>query len=697
MVKRDKKRPEKVVAAAPPRARTPFDRRHALLGVVILIALFTYANSFRAPFLMDNAEILNDTRLHAATSENVDRILKGPYYQSVISGLYRPFTSLTYLYNYAVRGDGANASGYHSFNFLLHAVNIALVYLLGLILFEQIPAALALSALWGVHPVLTEAVTNIVGRADMLAAFGVLASVVGCHYALRTEGWKRFLLLGAVAAASLIGAFSKEIGIVAPAGVLLYDLLYARGESWRRRAAGYAAVVAPAVVFLVVRARVIATLPVGPFPYLDNPLLGGSFVEGRMTAFKVLGKYAGLLLWPATLSPDYSYNEIAVRVDALGIVSLAGCLAAAALAIWAWRSHRALTFSIALFFVGIAPVANVFLLIGSIMGERFLYLPSVGFMAAVVYGLNRLWTTAPQRRTAIAAALGLVLLVMAGRARERNEDWNDDRRFWAAAVEAVPGSFRPHSSIVATIPRSSAEGWQRAVSEAQRALDIVDKVPDERNAAFPYRNAGVLYRAYGDHLASANDAMGASQWRQRSLDVLLRSERIERKLDEQYRAINGARGFQQSTYLPAVIYRELGITYLKLNATANALRTLEFGRTLESDPELLENLAAAYESVGELRKAAQALVEALEVDSRRSQIAERLLGLYKRVDPAGCAVQRDAGGESLNITCPMVQQDLCGAAKNVAHNYLRRNQTAEAASIRRVAMSDLGCPASALE
>jgi hypothetical protein len=93
----------------------------------------------------------------------------------------------------------------------------------------------------------------------------------------------------------------------------------------------------------------------------------------------------------------------------------------------------------------------------------------------------------------------------------------------------------------------------------------------------------------------------------------------------------------------------------------------------------------------------QALVEALAVDSSRGRVAERLIGLYKQIDPGGCAVQRDAGGESLNLGCPMVHNDVCAASRNVARNYLRRNQTAEAASIRGVAINDLGCPAAALD
>jgi protein O-mannosyl-transferase len=286
-----------------------------------------------------------------------------------------------------------------------------------------------------------------------------------------------------------------------------------------------------------------------------------------------------------------------------------------------------------------------------------------------------------------------VAAVFAFRAHARNEDWNDELKFWDSAVQAVPGSFKPKISIIGSLPRNTVEGWQRGIAETQRALATLDPLPDDQNSGGPYRNAGVYYRAYGDALGGTR----AFEWYRKSLDALLRSERIERKLDEQYRAINEPRGIKQWTYLPVAGYRELGITYLRLRQFPSALQALEFGRRLASDPDLLEALAAMYGEAGDARKSALALVEALAVDSSRGRVAEKLITLYKQIDPGGCAVQRDAGGESLNLACPMVHNDVCEASKNVALNYARRNQTAEAASIRRVAINDLGCAAASLD
>ena len=225
-------------------------------------------------------------------------------------------------------------------------MNIALVYALGLLLFDEIPAALALAALWGLHPVLTDAVTNIVGRADMFAAFGVLGSGA---------------LLPPVAAAAGEPAgrcglrrwrspprpacFRRRAHRGARGSGALRLASLPRGAEWRARVAGYAAVAVPAIVFLAIRARVLGRFPAGPFPFTDNPLMGASFWSARIAAFQVIGKYFGLLVWPARLAPDYSYNEIRLSVGAKAIVPLVLCALAGASRSFAgsargrWRSR----------------------------------------------------------------------------------------------------------------------------------------------------------------------------------------------------------------------------------------------------------------------------------------------------------------------------------------------------------------------
>src|SRR6516165_3602817 len=123
-----KKAAEKV--ASPPPAPTVTNsgpagdrQRHALFVLALWgITLLSYANSFQAGLVFDNSQvILQDSRLTAATPENVGLIFSKEYwYPDGGNGLYRPLTTLSYLFNYAVLGNGPNPAGYHWINYALH-------------------------------------------------------------------------------------------------------------------------------------------------------------------------------------------------------------------------------------------------------------------------------------------------------------------------------------------------------------------------------------------------------------------------------------------------------------------------------------------------------------------------------------------------------------------------------------------------
>src|ERR1700734_3360933 len=73
---------------------------------LVLLTLLVYSNSFQGGFVLDNRGLLlNDPRLRDASSANIRLILDHTYWwPNGESGLYRPFTTLSYLFNYAVLG-----------------------------------------------------------------------------------------------------------------------------------------------------------------------------------------------------------------------------------------------------------------------------------------------------------------------------------------------------------------------------------------------------------------------------------------------------------------------------------------------------------------------------------------------------------------------------------------------------------------
>ncbi len=451
-----------------PRGTTRTWRGHRLgllaVGALVLVA---NSNSFSSALVFDNASVIGaDPRIRQATPENAAFILTGRYwYVNTTAGLYRPFTTFSYLLNYAVLGNGPRPAGYHIVNLALHEVNVALVYALGVLVLGETAPALALAAIWGLHPLLTESVTNIVGRADLLAALGVLAGLL-CHVrGASAQGRRRMAWMAGLAAAQAVGVFSKESAAVLPGIMLLYDVTWRERAGWRQRAPGYAAVALPLAAFFWLRSGFDTRMLID---FSENPLVSASLWTARFTAVEVVGNYRWLFLWPAHLSADYSYNGVPLFgwrasnwEEAKALFALAAALGAALLAVLAAigprRTGKPPLFSLVLFFVALLPASNLIVLIGSIMAERFLYLPSVGLAGAVVAvacALARLrFFDRSATRPVVWAALGVLCVVYAARTYARNFDWRDDFSLWTSAVSVCPGSARPHYNLARELER----------------------------------------------------------------------------------------------------------------------------------------------------------------------------------------------------------------------------------------------------
>ena len=690
-------------------------RRHALLlGVLMLATLIAYSSSFSSGFIFDNRILLQDPRILSATSENLRLIFTRDYWYSLTAtGLYRPFATLTYLCNYAVFGNGPHPAGWHWVNLALHAANLALVYALGLLLLKQRVPALAMAALWALHPVLTESVTNIVGRTDLLAAFGVLAGLL-CHVcAADASGRRRWAWLAGLAVAAAIGIFSKESAAVLPAVMVVYDLAFRR-SSFRSLVPGYLALLAPFSIYFYARSQVLAGLPPMHISFTDNPLAGAGFWTARLTAVKIIGKYLWLLLWPFRLSCDYSYAQIPLFdgtvhswEDWKGVLGLLACVAAAGAAIYAWRRRPLVSFLIAFFFITLAPTANVAILIGAIMAERFLYLPSIGFAGCLVmaisaacdrWGRNLAPRGWPSARLA-ATAFAVISIVFATRTFARNLDWHDDLSLWTSAVETSPASYKAHMARASALDQPIGAHIDATIEEIEKALAIVQSLPDDRKNPAAYIDAASYYGQKGETLAikKPDGVLAATpesaNWYRKALDSLLRAKSIEAVNIQQDRRWNLSHGKPSKDVYWYELYLELGAVYLRLDRPQDALAALEFGVRVRPVAEFFEKISSAYSALGDTHRAAIALIESLTLDTSDAQVASRLVALYRQIDPQGCSVRGPIGNAGLNMECPLVHADLCSASQNLAAIYREIGMETAAVHTSRSAVRDLGCSA----
>jgi len=479
--KSSKRTPREIVQpAANPRGKLDrIGRSHGIRLLLLWTILFAaYSNSFQGAFVFDNEALIGeDPRIQAVTLDNVKRIFsEGYWHVNSASGLYRPLTTLTYLVNYSALGNDAQPAGYHWLNFGIHVVNVSLVYALGLLIFEEPLLALALAAIWGLHPLITEAVANIVGRADLLAAFGVLGGLTCYVKYISSSGGRRLAWLTGLVAAQTIGILSKENAAVLPGIMLLIDITWPKRATWRERARAYAILVLPFTIFVFLRSQLHAPMVIN---FSENPLVRANFWTARFTAVKMIGTYLWLFLWPAHLSPDYSYNAMPLFgwhlfqwEDFRALLALAACAILLVVGVRAYRRAKPACFFVLFFFVALAPTSNILLLIGSIGAERFLYLPAVGLAGCAVVAIHALRHKILTRHPlAVWAGIGTLCMVLAARTYARNSDWQDELHLWLSAVKVCPGGARPHMNLGIALEQIPGR-LPEAIAEYEAAVKI---------------------------------------------------------------------------------------------------------------------------------------------------------------------------------------------------------------------------------
>lgn len=338
---------------------------------------------------------------------------------------FRPLASLSFWPERVLWG--LHPLGFHATNLALHVLATWLVLRVGRRLLPE-AGALAAAVLFAVHPAHAEAVLWVSARADLLMTVGFLGAVDAFL------GGR--LLLGA--ACTLVALASKEAAVVLPVLMLALD----------RRAALLSGALAAG--WLGLRSLVIEGVPPHPFVHLPgDPDFLWNAVGGTLL-------YLLDLVLTAPVDPVVGFPLISTAWPLLVVL---GLCAAALLGSLAHRSPHPITARLGLLWLGLTllPVLPVS------VGERFLYLPSVGLCLLVgSVGLPRwLAGTALAFSLAKAAVFGLVV----GRGHTAIDDA-------LAAIDAHPAARRV---VVADLPAGAALGFPHALRlhRPHRELDVV--------------------------------------------------------------------------------------------------------------------------------------------------------------------------------------------------------------------------------
>ena len=409
-------------------------------------------------FVFDDRIVLVENQsLHVHSLGQLAHIWKSGYWPDNRGlELYRPVAQTIWALIWAA-GGGSHPAIFHALNLALGLAVVLLLYRL-LLLVETPPRiAFVAAALFALFPIHTDATSSVVGSSELMAAAFGLAAVI--FYYRNQPALALFFFALAV--------FSKESA--AAFAALPLGLPHKRPrlrDSWMA-AAGAAAIVATALIAHNVLSRS------SQIPAIDNPSALVDAGKRWITALWVQCLYLSKTLIPITLSADYSYKQIRLVMGLDDWRAWAGLALAAGAIYLAWRRPEFRPPVLA-YWILFSPTANLVFPIGTIMGERLMYAPSLGLalLVAILLARGRYWKP----------VLIAIALVFGARTAVRNRDWLNPQHFYGKLVETSPDSAKAHYSIGVEYAADGDDN--RAVASYDRAIEIFPAYAEA------YRNRG---------------------------------------------------------------------------------------------------------------------------------------------------------------------------------------------------------------
>lgn len=401
--------------------------------VVFLVAVALYLPTTQYGFVQDDRLIVeNNPAVHSLAL--AVRGFAEPYWPPPnAGGLYRPLTILTYAVDWLV--GGGRSWLFHFMNAVWNGL-AAVLLMLVMGRWLQGMAAAAVGLVFAVHPVHVEAVAGIVGRADMLAAAGILGAVL-CA--------RREWLAGA-AGCAVVAMLSKEYGVVVGPLILLDDWL--RPPEARRHSPGlYVVLSALTIAFLVAWMKIGGAAGADVAPAFLEPGVGRRLA----VALPAVARAAQVLVWPMDLSADYGPQVIPMRggLSAPAILGAAIILAAVWLSLRARRKFAGFTLAVAAGVLCYLPTSNLFFPSGVVLAERNLYV-AVGIVAvATGYALKWVGQSWGARRAWLVAVV--LVAALAARSFVRLPAWRDNRAFLLTLLADHPESYHAHASAASVL------------------------------------------------------------------------------------------------------------------------------------------------------------------------------------------------------------------------------------------------------
>ncbi len=593
---------------------------------IALFGTFIYLPSIHFQYTLDDGIYSHFNRVTVKGLEQWQEVFKYGSMNFIETsptntGIYRPFTLLTFAFENELVGKFDPG--------VSHAVNLILYFVLLLILgffFQDLLSkknlpwwfAAMILVLYAVHPLHVEVVASAKSRDTLLSsvfAFGAIWIWWRKAGNLKPLQWA--LVLGLY----FLSLISKEesIPLIALVGLIAYFFL---GKKPVQAALSALPFAGAAAVYLVIRGMILDKTATVYDSYINSVMYLADGSERLATNFYIYLQYVKLLFFPHPLSWDYSFSQLNVQQFSSPIVwlSMAFFGVLIYLAFRGFKNRSLLSFGLILYFATFSIFANLVpaLTIGSNLGERFMFVPSLAFAMVIVYLLFLLGEKfLPQRSYLVPLIVLLpVVLGFTWKTIDRTKVWESNLTITRADVISAPKSWRTHTfygeelrRIAGELKKENPDSAKVLYTEARKEYETMIGILGKDLPVSQYLGA------YAEVLINLGDSAQA---------IAVLEENIKKNPKAFYPLFQMGRfafersDFEQaeSYYLSALnadspnmgpLYRNLGLTYSRQSKREQAVVALEKSLEYWDDPAIRNALGFLYSELGQSEKAAQYL------------------------------------------------------------------------------------------
>ncbi len=598
-----------------------------LLVVIIFIFLSSFAvyfNSLPNDFVYDdipqvwaNPWIKDFRHLPEIFSKSVWSFQTG----TKTSNYYRPLMHTFYMFSYHI--FGLNPWGFHLVNILFHAGVSILVFIVTMKLLKKflfsssdsylLPSSIA-ALLFASHPIHTEAVTWIAGLPDLSFTFFYLLSFY--FYMRYRDGHKKNYLLSL--SSFSLAALCKEPALTLPIILIAYDFIVKNpNDHLSERMKRYLPFVLIAGVYLVLRYHALG----GFAPEKGHQEL--SIYQYAINVFPLFTRHLEKLLLPLNLNAFHVFHPISSIFEAKGFLSLIITMAYLICVFIAFKKNRLVFFGLVLIIVPLLPVLYIPAFGETGFAERYLYLPSSGFVFLIALLLAWARVNRPAVFRILIGTMILIVGIYSAATMSRNTVWKNDYTLFTDTIRKSPDGKLPRSRLGGVFFNKGR--IDEAIEQYQVAVQLdPDSAISHYNLGLAFSSKGQIDKAIDRYAAAlqldpdfadAHSGLATAYFKKGEFDKAIEHYEAALRLDPN----------NEKTH------NNLGLAYYNKGEFDKAIENYEIALRLNpNNAKAHSNLGLAYYKKGQFDKAIEHFKSAIRLNPENPNYRSHLDNAYRQ-------------------------------------------------------------------